>query len=63
MSTMFAFWPFDFSCSGFVFMAFLILAWLIWSVASVAKDVVTSDAAKEIGANVLGDWLSSWFRK
>jgi hypothetical protein len=60
---LFGFWPFDFSCSGFLFITFMVFMWLVWSVTSVAKKVVESDTAKEVGTSLLGDWLWSWLRK
>jgi hypothetical protein len=67
---LFAFWPFDFSCSGFFVVMLLILWWLCWSASSVAKDA--ADAAKklaenetvrEAGKGIFAAWLDSFFKK
>lgn len=66
---MFAFWPFDFSCSGFVFVMFLLLAWFGWAIqdaaskaAAAAKKLAKNEAVHEVGKGIVAAWLESFFR-
>jgi len=63
-------WPFDFSCSGFIFILSIGFIWTSWSLASAAKKtanvvkkVAQSETAKHVGKTALEVWIDSWFRK
>ena len=58
---MLAIWPFDWSCSGFVFVALVALVWFAWAAASAARQVIQSDTAKDVGKSMLEGWFQSWF--
>ena len=69
--SMFAsFWPFDWSCSGFLFFMLLMLWWLAWSASSAAKDaakaakkLAENETVREAGKGILAAWLESLFKK
>jgi hypothetical protein len=65
-----AFWPFDFSFSGFLFVMLMFLAWLSWSVKETAKDaakvaqkLAENETVREAGKGILGAWLESLRKK
>ncbi|WP_020471548.1 hypothetical protein [Zavarzinella formosa] len=65
-----AFWPLDWSCSGFCFFSFLIFAWFGWaacsaaeSAADLAKKALQNEAVQEIGKDAVASWLESFFMK
>ncbi len=65
---MLAFWPFDFSCSGFFFILLILLWWLAWSVKEMAKDAakaakkaLDNETVQEVGKGFLAAWLDSYF--
>jgi hypothetical protein len=68
---MFAYiWPLDFSCSGFVVVTFGFLMLMTIGAAQaagkavkVAKKVVESETANEVGKSVVESWLRSIFWK
>jgi hypothetical protein len=67
---LFAFWPFDFSCSGFIVIGLVMLWWLCWSAASAAKDAANAakklaenETVREAGKGILAAWLESLFKK
>jgi hypothetical protein len=64
------FWPFDWSCSGFFFVLFLILGWLLWSIgetaksaAEAAKKLAQDETAQEVGKGILQAWVESFLNK
>ncbi len=66
---MFAFWPFDFSCSGITCVMLLLLAWIGMAIGqatrtatNVAKKVVNNEAVQEAGKGIFAAWLESKFR-
>ena len=66
---MFAFWPFDFSCSGIGFIGLLLLMWFMAAIGqaaktatNVAKEVMQNETAQEVGKGFLAAWLESFFK-
>jgi hypothetical protein len=65
-----SFWPFDWSCSGFLVFMLLLLWWLCWSAASAAnkaaeaaKKLAENETVREAGKGILAAWLDSLFKK
>jgi hypothetical protein len=65
-----AFWPFDWSFSGFLFIMFGLLWWTAWSVKETAKDaakvvkkIAENETVQEAGKSVFHAWLESVFKK
>lgn len=65
-----AFWPFDFSFSGFLFIWFMFLVWLSWSIKETAKDaakvvkkIAENETVQDAGKSVFHAWLESVFKK
>ncbi len=65
-----AFWPFDWSFSGFLFIMLCLFYWTAWSVKETAKDaakvvkkIAENETVQEAGKSVFHSWLESVFKK
>ena len=67
---LFAFWPFDWSLDGFLFIMLVLFWWTAWSVKETAKDaakavkkIAENETVQEAGKGILGAWLESLRKK